>query len=70
MDMLRNKGLFIHSNRPPLYSAPTSSHPPKSDVNEPSIDFELDIKVKVNSGQFLLHAKETKTEGDVDSKTK
>ena len=25
------------------------SHPPKSDVNEPSIDFDLDIKVKVNS---------------------
>ena len=68
--MLLNEGLFIHNNRPLLYTAPTSSHPPKSDVNEPSIDFELDIKVKVNSGQFLLHAKETKTEGDLESKTK
>ena len=33
---------------------------------EPNVDFELDIKVAVSSGQCVLHPKESKTLLDYD----
>ena len=33
---------------------------------EPNVDFELDIKVAVSSGQCVLHPKESKTLFDYD----
>ena len=35
---------------------------------EPSIDFELDIKVGIDSGKCVLHPKEPKTESEAETK--
>jgi len=33
---------------------------------EPNVDFELDIKVEVDSGMCVLHPKESRQEGEAD----
>ena len=35
---------------------------------EPSVDFELDIKVDIEGGKCVLHPKEPKTEGETEQK--
>ena len=35
---------------------------------EPSVDFELDVKVMIDSGSCVLHPKEPKAESEMDIK--
>ncbi|XP_045512611.1 transmembrane protein KIAA1109 homolog isoform X1 [Pieris brassicae] len=45
----------------------SESKPSKAKTAEPNIDFELDVKVHINSGKCVLHTKEPTKEDDLKS---
>ena len=57
---------------PSVYSQAAGSSVSNTSVSkappEPSVDFELDIKVGIDSGKCILHPKEPRTEEGADSK--
>ena len=58
--------------RPPRVPSPTPGGSTGSGgqkvTYEPSVDFELDVKVMIDSGSCVLHPKEPKAESEMDIK--
>lgn len=60
-----SSGNYIGSYKVP---SPTGSLKPVTTVQEPSVDFELDIKVDIDSGQCVLHPKDKDLKDEAESK--
>lgn len=45
--------------------SPSTSVPPPQKPLEPNIDFELDVKVLINSGKCVLHTKDPAREDEL-----
>lgn len=49
---------YVFYSIPSLEPQATTSSQGKSKTTEPNIDFELDVKVHINSGKCVLHTKD------------
>ena len=53
-------------NRGQKVPSPSQGSGGSQKTPEPSVDFELDVKVEVESGMCVLHPKELRVEGETE----
>lgn len=57
--------LLVEPEKELVTMSPSTSVPPQQKPLEPNIDFELDVKVLINSGKCVLHTKDPAREDEL-----
>lgn len=58
-------GLFLSRSTTETSGPSPQENKHKAKTSEPNIDFELDVKVHINSGKCVLHTKEPARDDDI-----